>query len=296
MKTAWLLIRETFADWKEDKASRLAAALAYYTIFSIAPLLILVIAITSTLFGREAVSGQVEAQLQGLIGEEAAQFVQALIRDTWREGDGLAASVIGVITLLLGATGVFGQLHDALNTIWEVPPSKGRGFAGILQHRFASFTMVLGIGFLLTVSLLINAALAAAQGFVAGEHEEVAYIGQGINFVMSFGVITVLFAMIYKVLPDARIEWRDVWIGAAVTAFLFNIGKLAIGFYLGRSAVASAYGAAGALVILLVWVYYSAQILFFGAEFTQVYAHRFGSRIIPDNGSEMPSVRGERTS
>jgi membrane protein len=281
-KEIFELLKETYNEWSEDKAARLAASLAYYTVFSMAPLLIIVIAVAGLVFGREAAQGQIEAQIQGLIGEDSAEFVQTLIEASSNKTTGTIATVIGVVTLLFGATGLFGQLQDALNTIWEVTPKPGRGVMGIIKDRFFSFTMVLGIGFLLMVSLVVSAALAAVNEYVSGLFDNLAFLGQVINFIVSFGVITLLFAMIYKILPDVEIAWRDVWIGAAVTALLFTIGKFLIGLYIGHSAVASSYGAAGALVVILLWVYYSAQILLLGAEFTQVYAKRFGSRLVPD--------------
>lgn len=279
LKTVWDLLKETFSDWSEDKASRLAAALAYYTIFSIAPLIIIVIAVAGLVFGREAVQGQIQGQIQGLVGEQGAGLVQEMVKGASNQSTGIIATVIGVVTLLFGATGVFGQLQDALNTIWEVTPKPGRGLLGIIRDRFLSFTMVLGVGFLLMVSLVLSAALVAVTKFTG--LDKIAYLGEVLNFVISFGVITLLFAMIYKILPDVKIAWSDVWIGAAVTALLFTIGKFLIGLYLGHSAVASSYGAAGALVVIVLWLYYSAQILFLGAEFTQVYAKRFGSQIKP---------------
>ncbi|MBE7550580.1 MAG: YihY/virulence factor BrkB family protein [Anaerolineales bacterium] len=280
LKIIWGLLKETFSDWSEDKASRLAAALAYYTIFSIAPLIIIVIAVAGLVFGREAAQGQIEGQIQGLVGDQGGELIQEMVQGASNQSTGVIATIIGVATLLFGATGVFGQLQDALNTIWEVTPKPGRGVLGILKDRFISFTMVLGIGFLLTVSLVLSAGLAAASQFTG--LDKIAYLGEAITFFVSFAVITLLFAMIYKILPDVKIAWSDVWIGATVTALLFTIGKLLISLYLGHSALASSFGAAGALVVILVWIYYSAQILFFGAEFTQVYAKRFGSRIRPD--------------
>ncbi|HXW01095.1 MAG TPA: YihY/virulence factor BrkB family protein [Anaerolineae bacterium] len=281
-KTIWTLLKETFSEWSEDKASRLAASLAYYTVFSIAPLLIIVIAVAGLVFGREAAQGQIEAQIQGLIGEESAEFVQTLIEASSNKTTGTVAAVIGIATLLFGATGLFGQLQDALNTIWEVTPKPGRGVMGIIKDRFFSFTMVLGIGFLLMVSLVISAALATFNEFLGNLLGDITIVGEILNFIISFGVITLLFAMIYKILPDVEIAWSDVWMGAAVTALLFSLGKFLIGLYIGHSAIASSFGAAGALAVILIWVYYSAQILLLGAEFTQSYAKRFGSHIVPD--------------
>jgi membrane protein len=199
-----------------------------------------------------------------------------------RQGGSIVATIIGVVTLLFGASGVFGELQDSLNTIWEVQPKPGLGFFATLKKRFFSFAMVLGVGFLLLVSLVISAALAALGGMLGGAQEDQSLIWKAINFAISFGVTTLLFALIYKILPDAKVQWRDVWIGAVVTALLFSIGKAALGWYLARPTTTSSYGAAGSFVALLLWVYYSAQILFLGAEFTQVYAKMYGSKIQPD--------------
>jgi membrane protein len=272
------LFRQTFQEWNEDRVPRLAAALSYYTVFSIAPLLIVVITIASLAFDQAAVTGRLDEQIQGLVGREGADMVQEMIRNAQRPAESTLATVIGVVTLLLGAAGVFGQLQDALNTVWGVEPKPGNGILKAIKDRFLSFTMVLGVGFLLLVSLVISAVLSGLHNFIAGYLPGAQFILQILNTVISFGVITLLFAMIYKFLPDLNIEWRDVWIGAAFTALLFTIGKLLIGLYLGNSSVASTYGAAGSLVIILLWIFYSAQILLFGAEFTQVYAHQYGSR------------------
>jgi membrane protein len=276
------LFKDAFADWREDKASRLAAALAYYTVFSIPPLLVTVVAIAGTFFGAEAARGQVAAELRGLIGAQGAELLESMLETAGRsEGTGLAGA-LGFAVLLFGASGVFGQLQDGLNTIWEVKPKPGRGILGFVEDRFVSFTMVLGIGFLLLVSLVLGAGLAALDerfGRALGISPPVLQV---LHAVVSVGVITLLFAMIYRIVPDVDLAWRDVGVGALVTAVFFTLGKLLIGVYLGRGSVGSDWGAGGALVILLVWVYYSAQIFFFGAEFTQVYANRYGSRIVPD--------------
>ncbi|MEO8607547.1 MAG: YihY/virulence factor BrkB family protein [Chloroflexota bacterium] len=277
LRTLFSLLKETIQEWNNDKAPRLAAALAYYTAFSIAPLLIVAIAIASAIFSQEAVRGQLDNQIQGVVGMQAADAIQQMIANSSRDSTGVIASVIGVITLLLGAAGLFGQLQDALNTVWGVPPRPNRGIIGTIKDRFISFAMVLGIGFLLLVSLVISTVLSALNGWVTGMLPGAEFLAQLLNFAVSFGVVTLLFAAIYKVLPDTPIEWSDVWIGAAVTALLFTIGKFLLGLYLGNSTIASSYGAAGSFVVLLVWIYYSAQILLLGAEFTQVYARRHGS-------------------
>lgn len=276
------LVTQSFAEWREDNASRLSAALAYYTIFSIPPLIIIAIAIAAQLFDRAAVQQQVVDQISGLVGDSGAEVVESILENSSGSEETAVAAIISVVTLLLGASGVFGELHNALNTIWEVKAKPGRGIWGTIKDRFFSFTMVLGVGFLLLVSLIISAGLAAVNEFISGVMPSFITLAQVINFLVSFGIITVLFGLIYKVVPDVKVAWRDVWIGAVVTAFLFTVGKFAIGLYLGNSAPGSTYGAAGSLIVLLLWVYYSAQILFFGAEFTQVYANKYGSRIVAD--------------
>jgi membrane protein len=279
-KTLFGLLKDTFNEWNQDKAPRLAAALAYYTAFSIAPLLVVVIAIAGLLFSQEAVRGQVDNQIQGLIGPQAADAVQEILANANQPQTGIFATIIGLVTLLLGAGAVFGQLQDALNTIWGVEDvKKQEGIVKLIKDRLLSFSMVLVIGFLLMVSLIVSSVLAAANDWVLGMLPGAQILAQIINIVISFGVITVLFALIYKYLPDTDIQWRDVWIGAAVTALLFTVGKYLLGLYLGNSSVASGYGAAGSFVVLLLWIYYSAQILLFGAEFTQVYANRKGSKV-----------------
>lgn len=277
-RSLWELLKDTFSKWKRDGGSRLAAALAYYTTFSLAPLLIIAVAIAGFIFGREAVQSQVMEQLRGLIGRDGAELVQTMMKDPRASGSGVIASVIGFVTLLLGATGVFGQLQDALNIIWGANSRPHPGVLGVIRNYFVSFTMVVGIGFLLLVSLIVSAALSALGNFLGNHLSNVIDQWQIVTHIISFLVITLLFAMIYKFLPDVKIKWSDVWIGAAVTSLLFNIGKYLIGFYLGHSGVASAYGAAGSLAVLLIWIYYSAQIFFFGAEFTQVYARKYGSQ------------------
>jgi membrane protein len=286
------ILKLSYQGWKEDKASRLSAALAYYTIFSLAPLLIIVIAITGLFWQQQAVQEQLISQIQSLVGAEGARFVSDLLASASNPARGITATILGIITLVLGALGVFNELHNALNTIWDVKEEEPKGFLEALKKtifdRFLSFTMVLGIGFLLLVSLVVSAGLSAVQQTLGNAFPLSEFIWQMINLVVSIGVITILFALIYKYLPDAEIAWRDVWLGAFVTAVLFSLGKTLIGIYLGNSAVASSFGAAGSLVLLLVWIYYSAQILFFGAEFTQVYANNYGSKILPE-GDEVAS-------
>jgi membrane protein len=276
------LIKETFRDWSEDKAVRLAAAMAYYTVVALAPLLIIVIAIAGVFFGKEAAEGQIVAQINSLVGQQSGEAIQGIIANASQPKSGVIASIFGIATLLFGASGVFGQLQDGLNTVWEVEPKPGRGILGIIKDRFLSLTMVLGVGFLLLVSLVFSAGLSAFGAYLQGLLPLPEIILQGLNFVISFIVISLLFAMLFKILPDATIAWSDVWVGAVITALLFTGGKFLLGLYLGRSSVGSAYGAAGSLIVILIWIYYSSQILFFGAEFTQVYANQYGSLIKPD--------------
>lgn len=276
------VLKETVKSWSQDKAPRLAAALAYYTMFSIAPLVLIAIAIAGFVLGDEAAAGGITSQIQHVVGPQAAQGIEGMVQSAGNKGHGILATVVGLLTLLLGAAGVFGQLKDALNTIWGVEPKPGQGLWGFLKDRFLSLTMVLGVGFLLLVSLVLSTASAGFSRFLGGMLPGAAWLPVVLDLVISTGVITLLFALIFKVLPDAEVQWRDVWIGAFLTAVLFAVGKFLLGLYLSRPQVASAYGAAGSLVVLLLWVYYAAQILFFGAEFTKVYAAKCGSRIVPE--------------
>lgn len=269
------------SEFGKDKVLRLSAALAYYSIFSIAPLVIIIISVAGLLFGTEAVTGQVQAQLRSFLGDQAAQTVESMISAARKPSQSIMAAILGVATLLIGASGVFGQLQDALNTIWEVQPKSGRGILGVIKDRFLSMAMVLGTGFLLLISMVLSAALAAASGYLNETLGLPPLIAEVLNNVVSFLVITMLFAMIFKYLPDVKIKWGDVWVGAIFTAALFTLGKFLLGLYLGRASTASAYGAAGSLIIVLLWVYYSSVILFFGAEFTQVYARERGRRLTP---------------
>jgi membrane protein len=277
MKRYFNLFKQAFTEFGEDKAQRLGAALAYYTIFSLAPLLLIAISIAGLIFGREAAQGQIFGQLRGVLGPQAAQAVQEMVKGAAKPKSGTIATVIGIVTLLFGAAGVFGQLKDALNTIWNVEPKKSGDFMKMLKDRFLSFAMVLGTGFLLLVSLVLDSAVAAAGHFVGNRLPGGEALWQVVQLVVSLAVVTLLFALIFRFLPDVHPTWRDVWFGAVFTAVLFVLGKFGLGLYFGKSAVGSSYGAAGSLVVLLVWIYYSAQILFFGAEFTQVYARTHGS-------------------
>jgi len=276
------LFIQTCLEWVDDKAPHMTVSLAFYSMLSLGPLLLLVLAAASLLFGHDAAQGRIVDEIRDLIGDDGARAIQDMILDSARrKATGLVTGVIGLGTLLLGASGVFGALQDAMNTIWDVRPRPGRGIRGFLHDRLLSFTMVLGTSFLLLVSLVVSAALSALNDWSAAYTGYIGLLMGGLNFIVSFGVISFLFSVIFKYIPDVRIGWRDVLPGAIMTAFLFTLGKTAIGFYIGHSAFNSAYGAAGSLVVVLLWVYYSAQILFFGAEFTQVYTKRSGRDIRP---------------
>jgi membrane protein len=281
IKSFFHLLRQTFKEWNEDHAPRLAAALAYYTAFSIAPLLVVVIGVVGIVVSQNTVQNQILSQVQRSVGPDAAKWVADLITNASKPADGLLATILGIVTLLLGAGGAFGQLQDALNTIWDVDPSStGKRNTGVvyqIQNRFLSFGMVLVVGFLLLVSLVINAVITAMSTYVVNLVPGYEFLLSLVNLVISLLVITALFAMLYKFLPKVKLEWRDVIVGAALTTVLFSIGRFLLGWYLGRSGTASTYGAAGSFVLILLWIYYSAQIVLFGAEFTQVYARRHGS-------------------
>lgn len=271
----WEMLKTVFSQWLADEPFQEAAALAYYTIFSSAPLLLIAIAIAGFAFGQEAARNQVLESIQDLIGYESARTIQELIRNAGTRGTGFWATASGTLLLLLGAGGVVGQLQYSLNKIFRVTAQAKASWMHTLRARFLSFALILGVGFLLLVSLIVTAVLSAVNHFFSGVLPGGELLWHFIDIVVSFGFITVLFALIYKILPDIVVPWKNVWLGAAMTSLLFSLGKLAIGIYLGHSSVASTYGAAGSLVTLLVWVYYSALIFFFGAELTQYYStHR----------------------
>jgi membrane protein len=293
-KPVWQFVKETVTQWFEDDPFQLAAALSYYTLFSLAPLLIIVIAIAGFAFGREAAQNQIVETLQGMIGQESAQAIQGMIQNASNKPKtGMTSTLIGLIALLIGAGGVVGQLQTSLNTIWGVAPKAGQGVWGFVRQRFVSFAMILGIAFLLLVSLAVSALLAGLTKFMGTLFGGTAFVAHALDLLVSFAFVTALFAMIYKFLPDVRIQWRDVWIGAALTSFLFTIGKFLIGLYLGTSGVTSTYGAAGSLITVLLWVYYSSLIFFLGAEFTQVYAREYGSGVAPSEHAEPLSTAHE---
>lgn len=270
-KQLWSLAKISVSAWLDDRAASMGAALAYYTAFSIAPLLIIAIGVAGLVFGRDAAQDAVVGQLQALLGDAGGRAIQELLRSTANFGDSVFAVLIGVTALVVGATTAFVELQDDLDRIWKAEPRVESGLWNLLRSRLLSLGMVLFVGFLLAVSLVLSAAVAALGQSIAGELE---VLLQLITFLVSFAVITLLFAMIYKVLPNVAIDWKDVWIGAAITALLFDIGKVLIGLYIGKSSVASSFGAAGPFVVLMLWIYYSTQIFLLGAEFTYAHAHR----------------------
>jgi membrane protein len=272
--TLWWVLRHAVIGWWNDNVPRLGASLAYYTLFALAPILVIAIGVAGLVFGPEAVRGEVVGQIRDLVGEQGAAAVQSMLEGAGKPAAGVLATVIGLITAFLGATGAFIELQTALNAIWRVQPRPGVSVMAFLQQRLISFGLVIGVGFLLLVSLLVSALLAAFNRYLGARFPALAVVWEATNVIVSLGVVTLLFAMVYKILPDVRLGWRDVWVGALVTAGFFSIGKQIIGLYLGTSSLASSYGAAGSVVVLLVWVYYSSQIVLLGAEFTRFYVER----------------------
>ena len=274
----FVLLKAAVNAWVDDHAASMGAALSYYTVFSLAPLLLIVIAIAGLVFGAEAAQGQIFGQLRGLLGDDAAESIQGLLASVNKPSQGVLATGIGVAMLLLGATSVFGELQDALDRIWRAPTRHASlGLWGLLRARLLSFSMIFGIAFLLMVSLVFGAVVAALGSWWRGVFGGWDLVAQAVNLGLDFALTTTVFAMIYKLMPRVRVHWHDVWLGALATALLFTLGKFLIGPYIGKAGVASAFGAAGSLVVVLLWVYYSAQVFLLGAEFTWAYAQAFGS-------------------
>ncbi len=280
------LFKTTFDEWNKDHAPRLGAALAYYMVFALGPLLLILTAILGLVLGQSAAQDRLVGQLQGVVGPQGAQFIQTAIASSGRPSDSLIGGAIGLATLVLGALGIFLQLQDALNAIWGVTPRPHLGWRELVRTRVLSFAMVIAVALLLAASLIVQVAIEAALSYMGSTVPYSATVVRGVDFFISLGVITILFALIFKYLPDAEIRWRDVWVGAILTSLLFLIGRYALSLYLAHSAVASIYGAAGSLIVILIWVYYFAQILFFGAEFTKVYATRHGRAVVPAPNAE----------
>jgi membrane protein len=293
LKAVAALFRDAALNWVQDHAQSMGAALAFYMIFSIAPLLLIVIAIAGFFFGEEAARGEIQGQLEGMLGDSGAAAVQSLLESASRPGDSVGAVVFGIVLLFVGATSVFAELQDALDRIWRAPQrAKSSGLWGLVRARLLSFGMILGIGFLLIVSLAFSAGINALSQWWDTDTEGWAAFTGASELGLSVALVTAVFALIYKTMPRASIAWRDVWVGAAVTSVLFNTGKTLIGLYIGRSGITTAFGAAASLIVVLLWVYYSAQIFLFGAEFTWVYSHRYGSRKGQAMATVAPSVEG----
>ncbi|WP_373546756.1 YihY/virulence factor BrkB family protein [Chamaesiphon sp.] len=284
-RSIWRLLKETVNEWQQDKVDRMAAALAYYTLFSIAPLLVIAVAVAGAVFGQEAARGEVVTQIQGLLGKAGAEVVQTALANTQnpQAGNGIVPTVISALVLMFGASGVFVQLQDSLNAVWNVEVSSKAGVKAVVRKRIFSFAMVITIGFILMVSLVVSAGLAAFSAFTNQLFPVLASLWRLLNLGISLGTFTFLFALIYKYIPDIKIAWRDVLVGAVFTSVLFSIGKELLGLYLGNGAFGSTYGAAGSLVTVLAWIYYSVQIMLFGAEFTQVYTRKYGSHRSTDD-------------
>jgi membrane protein len=295
LREVWETLKETGSDWSDDNASRLAAALAYYALLSLAPLLVIAVAVAGFFFGTDAARGKVASELGGIVGGDAAQSIQAVIASAESPAEGVFSTLVGIVTLFFGASGVFRELQASLNTVWEVKPKPGLGLWGEVRSRVFSFTMVLSVAFLLLVSLILSSLLSAVGTFVAGLLPGGETLWQLVNLLISGVIVALMFAMIFKYIPDVEIKWRDVWSGAVVTAILFTIGKFALGLYLGKAAVGSAYGAAGSVIALVVWVYYATQIFLLGAEFTQVRARRNGREIQPSKGAVATISERDRT-
>jgi membrane protein len=283
-KGLWEVLKNSFKGFGEDKITKLSGSLAYYTVFSMAPLLIMIISLCGMFLGREAVEGKIYGQLAGFVGSDTAAQLQEIIKNASLAGKSRIAAIIGGITLLIGATTVFAEIQDSINTIWRLKPKPKKGWLKMLQNRFLSFSVIVSLGFLLLVSLGIAAAVEAlSQSLQAAFPDVTVVVFYIVNLLITLLVTTVIFAVIFKVLPDAEIKWRDVWAGAIATAILFMLGKFGISFYISKSNVGSTYGTAGSLVVLLLWVYYSSIILYFGAEFTKAYALKYGSEIHPNH-------------
>jgi membrane protein len=293
-KKSWPVIKQTFSEWSSDKGPRLGAALSYYTVFSIAPVLIVAIAVAGVFLGHDAAQGKIVDQLGGLLGTDAAKMLQTAVGKSANSRHGLAA-VVGIGTLLIGASGVMIELQDALNTVWKVLPRPGGGVKRFVRARILALALVLSLGFVLLVSLVLSAGLEGFMKWAGGYLPTWIALGYVLNYGVSIVMIAAFFALIFKVLPDAKVAWKDVWLGAFVTSLLFHVGKYLIALYIGRASVASTFGAAGSLAVLLVWIYYSSQIMLLGAEFTRAYANRYGHRVVPDeNAVPAPHAAPER--
>lgn len=281
-KGLWTVLKNAFNGFIDDKVAKLSGSLAYFTVFSIGPMLLVIIYFADIFYGREAIEGTIYGQINGFVGADAAAQIQSIIRNATLTGGSRVAAIIGFITLIIGATSVFAEIQDSVNMIWNLKPKPKKGWLKLITDRLLSFSVIIGLGFILLVSLIVNGLIEALMNRLQARFPEVTVVLVYIvNILITLGVTTVLFGIIFKALPDAKIKWRDVATGSFVTAILFMLGKFAITFYIGRSTVTTTYGAAGSLVVLLLWIYYSSIILYFGAEFTKAWAAQFGGRIVP---------------
>ena len=285
------ILKTTFTAWNRHEAPRLGAALAFYTILSLSPLVILVVALAGLIFSRSTAQAHILSQIQGMIGPIGGKAVESMLTNSQKPAAGILGTIVGLLSLLFGASGVFAELRSALNLIWEVKPEETSGIVGLLRERFFSFGMVLSIGFLLLVSLVLSTVLAAVGKFFGGLLPIPSPVLTVFNFLISYIGVAVLFGLIFRFVPEAKVRWQNIWLGALVTAMFFTIGKTLIGLYLGKSSVGSAYGAAGSVIVVIVWVYYSAQIFFFGAEFTHAYAEHQRS-VTPEASGAVNSQNG----
>lgn len=280
----WSVLKTTFSEFMNDRVMKLGASLSYYTVFAMAPLLVIIISIAGFFYGDDAVRGEIFGQIRGLVGEASAAQIQEILKNIRLSGDNTWGTVLGIITLVFGASGVFAEIQDSINYIWALKAKPRKGLVKMIINRLLSFSMIVSVGFLLLVSLIINALMEILLRRLERMFEDSAvWIMYGLNLIVVFAIITLLFSIIFRVLPDGRVAWKDTLVGAVFTAFLFMIGKAGIGFYLGNSDISTTYGAAGSIIIILLWVYYSAIILYFGAEFTKVYAYTFGRKIIAND-------------
>jgi membrane protein len=294
LKGIWAFTKEVFDKFIDDKCPKLGAALSFYTIFSVAPIIVISISVAALIFGREAARGELISQIQGLVGYDGAKVIQTALKNAQYTHQSVITILTGFVALVIGSTVVFVELQDSLNMIWKIKPKPGRNmFKGLIRDRVQSFAMVLGTGFLLLVSLVVSALISSIDNYISESYFDIPkFILDFSNIAISLLITFLLFMLIFKVLPDVHIKWKHVWVGALVTAALFVLGKYLIGLYLGTSTLSSTYGAAGSLVVFLLWVYYSAQILFLGAEFTQVYANKYGEGILPTSKFMKYEVEG----
>lgn len=277
------LLKKSFTSFIEDNAFKLSASLSYYTVFSLGPVLIIIISLAGAIYGQEAVQGKIYNQIGGLLGPKAAIQIQEIIKNTYQNGDSTMGTIIGIVLLIIGSTGVFIEMQDSINYVWSVKAKPKKGWMRLIRNRLLSFSLIVSMGFILLVSLIVSALLSSLSDVIQRYFSDsLIFVFHLVNFIVVLGVVSFLFAVIFKILPDAHIKWKDAFIGAAFTAILFLLGKTGINFYISKSDLGNTFGAAASIVIILTWVYYSSLILYFGAEFTKLYALEMGDGIKPD--------------